>query len=165
MYICPAEQRITYNTTNRIGYREYKSEPKICKDCPLPMQCTQTSNHVKVITRHVWQDANERIDHHRKTPTGKKLYARRKETVERSFADAKQLHGHRYARLRGLDKVKEQCLPSTACQNMKKIAQIRALKTLLSLFRGGLSFSSTIEQSCIALQSFSRQSRVATIVT
>jgi len=132
-YICPAEQRITYNTTNRLGYREYKSDPKICKDCPLLMQCTRSANCTKVLTRHVWQDSKERIDAHRKTAAGKKLYARRKETVERSFADAKQLHGHRYARLRGLDKVREQCLLAAACQNMKKIAQIKARKALLSL--------------------------------
>ncbi|WP_241956433.1 transposase, partial [Marinobacter maroccanus] len=54
------------------------------------------------------------------------LYKRRQETVERSFADAKQLHGHRYARLRGLSKVREQCLLAAAAQNMKKIAQILA---------------------------------------
>lgn len=46
--------------------------------------------------------------------------------MERSFADAKQLHGHRYAGLRGLSKVKEQCLLAAAAQNMKKIAQILA---------------------------------------
>ena len=134
-YICPAERRITYNTTNRIGYREYKSDPNICKVCPLLMQCTRSANHIKVITRHVWQDSKERIDAHRLTPAGKRLYARRKETVERSFADAKQLHGHRYARLRGLDKVKEQCLLSAACQNMKKIAQMKARKAFLSIVR------------------------------
>ena len=135
VYICPAEQRISYNTTNRVGYREYKSDPKICKRCPLLMQCTRSANHIKVLTRHVWQDSKERIDAHRNTDTGKKIYGRRKETVERSFADAKQLHGHRYARLRGLDKVREQCLLAAACQNMKKIAQIKARKALLSLLR------------------------------
>jgi transposase len=135
VYICPAEQRITYNTTNRLGYREYKSEPKTCRRCPLLMQCTRSANHTKVITRHVWQGSKERIDQHRLTDIGKKLYARRKETVERSFADAKQLHGHRYARLRGLDKVKEQCLLSAACQNMKKIATHKARKALLSFVR------------------------------
>lgn len=133
VYICPAEQRITYNTTNREGYREYKSDPDLCKDCPLLMQCTRSANHVKVITRHVWQDAKERVDAHRKTAVGKKIYARRKETVERSFADGKQLHGHRYARLRGLDKVQQQCLLSAACQNMKKIAMHKAKKAFLSL--------------------------------
>ncbi len=133
VYICPAEQRVTYNTTNRLGYREYKSDPKTCKRCPLLMQCTRSANHTKVLTRHVWQDSKERIDQHRLTDVGKKLYARRKETVERSFADAKQLHGHRYARLRGLDKVKEQCLLSAACQNMKKIATHKARKAFWSL--------------------------------
>ncbi len=135
VYICPAEQRIRYSTTNRIGYREYKSDPKVCKDCPLLMQCTRSANHVKVITRHVWQEAKERVDAHRQPPAGYKIYARRKETVERSFADGKQLHGHRYARLRGIDKVQEQCLLSAACQNMKKIAQIKVRKAFLSLFR------------------------------
>ena len=76
----------------------------------------------KVVTRHVWQDAKERIDANRLTAWGKALYKRRKETVERSFADAKQLHGHRYARLRGLKGVIEQCLLAAAAQNIKKIA-------------------------------------------
>jgi transposase len=133
VYVCPAEQRITYNTTNRIGYREYKSDPRICKDCPLLLQCTRSANHTKVLTRHIWQDSKERIEQHRLTDVGKKIYARRKETVERSFADAKQLHGHRYARLRGLDKVKEQCLLAAACQNMKKIATHKARKAFWSL--------------------------------
>ena len=53
--------------------------------------------------------------------------------MERSFADSKQLHGHRYARLRGLPKVQEQCLLSAACQNMKKIAMHKARKAFLSL--------------------------------
>jgi hypothetical protein len=42
--------------------------------------------------------------------------------VERSFADAKQLHGHRYARMRGLVRAAEQCLLAAAAQNNKKIA-------------------------------------------
>ena len=141
VYICPAEQRITYNTTNRIGYREYKSDARICKDCPLLMQCTRSANHTKVLTRHVWQDSKECIDKHRLTDVGKRIYTRRKETVERSFADAKQLHGHRYARLRGLDKVKEQCLLSAACQNMKKIAKVKARKALYSLVYGLFGFN------------------------
>lgn len=40
--------------------------------------------------------------------------------MERSFADEKQLHSHRYARSRGLRRVSGQYLP--AAQNMKKIA-------------------------------------------
>jgi hypothetical protein len=53
---------------------------------------------------------------------GKRIYKRRKETVERSFADAKQLHGHRYARYRGLRRVQQQALLAATAQNIKKIA-------------------------------------------
>ncbi|MEG3641662.1 transposase, partial [Magnetococcus sp. PR-3] len=109
------------------GYRQYHSAPKVCKRCALLFRCTQSANHTKVLTRHVWEESKERINANRYTPWGKQIYKRRKETVERSFADAKQLHGYRYARMRGLSKVREQCLLTAACQNMKKIALIRAL--------------------------------------
>lgn len=138
-YRCPQGQPLIYATTNRLGYREYKSNPAHCKHCPLLSQCTRSANHVKVLTRHVWQDSKDRTDSYRLTPWGKALYKRRQETVERSFADAKQLHGHRYARLRGLSKVREQCLLAAAAQNMKKIAQILArLLWLKSLAIPGL---------------------------
>lgn len=125
-YRCPNGQMLAYATTNREGYREYKSNPVLCRSCPLLASCTSSANAVKVVTRHVWQDAKDHVELNRLTPWGKRLYGRRKETVERSFADAKQLHGHRYARLRGLAKVAEQCLLAAACQNMKKIALILA---------------------------------------
>lgn len=78
------------------------------------------------VIRHVWEDFKETVGAHRLTDKGKALYKRRKETVERSFADAKELHGHRYARFRGLAKVRGQCLLAGACQNMKKIARLLA---------------------------------------
>lgn len=49
-----------------------------------------------------------------------------KEIVERSFADAKQQHGHRYAWFRGLSKVQMQCLLAATVQNMKKMALLAA---------------------------------------
>lgn len=133
VYVCPRGQTLHYRTTNRHGYREYASSPDQCRSCPMKGQCTRSTNHIKVVTRHVWQDHKDRIDAHRLEEKGKQIYARRKETVERSFADAKELHGHRYARFRGLAKVRGQCLLAAACQNMKKIARLlaRALLHLL----------------------------------
>lgn len=135
VYHCPNQQTLHYRTTNRLGYREYASDPKHCSACPQRSQCTRSQNHTKVVTRHVWQEAKERIDAHRLEEKGKRLYARRKETVERSFADAKQLHGHRYARYRGLAKVKGQCLLAGACQNMKKMAMLLAKAFLRLIWR------------------------------
>ena len=123
-YTCPQGQVILYNTTNRVGYREYHSQANQCVQCPSKDRCTQSQNGVKVIVRHVWEDSKETVNANRLTDTGKRIYKRRKETVERSFADAKELHGHRYARFRGLAKVRAQSLLAAACQNMKKMAQL-----------------------------------------
>ena len=87
------------------------------------------------MTRHVWQDDLEQADAFTKTPAGKQLYAWRKQTVERSFADAKQLHAFRYARMLGIANMREQAFLTAAVQNMKKMAMlcwspIRAFFTL-----------------------------------
>jgi transposase len=125
-YRCPQGQLLTYATTSRTGYRHYTSDPAICRACPLLASCTSNAGATRLITRHVWADARERADANRLTPWGKRIYKRRKETVERSFADAKQLHGHRYARFRGLLAVTCQCLLAAAAQNIKKIAMALA---------------------------------------
>ena len=122
VYLCPNGQLLSYRTTTRQGYRQYHSDPAQCRNCELRRQCTRSRNMTKIVARHVWQASRERVDSHRLEPRGKAIYARRKETVERSFADAKQLHGHRYARMRGLSNVREQCLLAATAQNMKKIA-------------------------------------------
>jgi len=121
-YVCPEGRSLSYATTDRDGYRHYRSDPEVCRTCPLLASCTSNAKAERTITRHVWQDARDRADAHRLTPWGKAVYKRRKETVERSFADAKQLFGHRYARFRGLARVAAQCLLAAAAQNIKKIA-------------------------------------------
>lgn len=122
VYICPNQQELTYRTTTREGYREYKSDSKKCINCPLLSQCTRSKNKVKVVTRHVWEEHKEKVRLNRLSKSGKMLYKFRKEKVERSFADSKELHGLRYCRLRGVEKATEQVLLTGACQNMKKIA-------------------------------------------
>lgn len=121
-YVCPANCILPYRTTNREGYREYASTPSKCRKCHFLPKCTGSKSCMKIVTRHIWEESRERMNRNRLSDSGKAIYARRKETVERSFADSKELHGHRYARLRGLNKVKEQCLLCAAVANMKKIA-------------------------------------------
>ncbi len=122
LYVCPQEQELPYRTTDRHGYRHYASNPKICAECPMLRQCTRSKNHRKLLTRHIWEDSKEQVRLNRLSKSGKRLYRKRKETIERSFADAKQLHGFRYCRLRGLRNVAEQALMTATVQNMKKIA-------------------------------------------
>lgn len=122
VYLCPGGSILTYRTTNREGYREYRSNPGLCASCHLLDRCTHSRNKVKTVTRHVWEDAREWVKKNTLNQKGKELYKRRKETIERSFADAKELHGLRYARFRGLRKVTEQCLLTATAQNIKKMA-------------------------------------------
>lgn len=122
VYRCPEGQALRYATTNRQGYRHYQSDPAWCRRCPRLAECTRNDKQQKTVTRHVWEAAKERVNRHRLEPKGQQVYLRRKETVERSFADAKQLHGYRYARMRGLAGMREQALLSAAAQNLKKMA-------------------------------------------
>ncbi len=42
VYLCPNQTVLNYATTNRDGYREYKSDGSKCKDCPYLEKCTRT---------------------------------------------------------------------------------------------------------------------------
>lgn len=122
-YICPWFQTLEYSTTNREGYREYKSIGAICEKCPYLAQCTQSKNHVKVVTRHVWEEYMDQVEEIRHTTGMKEIYAKRKETIERVFADGKEKHGMRYTQYRGLDRVKMELTLMFACMNLKKMAR------------------------------------------
>jgi len=122
IYLCPQKHELRYATTDREGYRQYKSDPSHCQNCPLLKDCTRSKNKQKVVTRHVWQDSKEWVKQNGRSHSGKYLYRLRYQTIERSFADAKELHGLRYCRFRGKNKVLEQALMTAICQNIKKIA-------------------------------------------
>ncbi|MCY8235569.1 IS1182 family transposase [Priestia endophytica] len=121
-YLCPEGQILSYRTTTRDGYRQYASHPQFCKTCPLLESCTQSQNYTKVIHRHMWQDYIEETEHLRHTNLNRRLYAKRKETIERVFADAKEKHGMRWTTLRGLKKVSMQAMLTLAAMNLKKLA-------------------------------------------
>jgi len=120
--ICPENQVLKYATTNREGYRAFKSDPKVCKHCPSRAQCTESKSHQKVVTLHVWNDYLERAEDVRYSLWGKTIYGRRKETIERVFADAKEKHAMRYTQYRGWARLRTQVLLTFACMNLKKLA-------------------------------------------
>ena len=130
-YICPNNKILKYTTTNRDGYREYKSNRCDCKNCPHIKQCTESKQNVKVVTRHVWENYIEQVEDIRHTVGIKEIYKLRSETIERVFADAKEKHGMRYTQYRGLDKVKMELNLLFACMNLKKLANWLDRKGLL----------------------------------
>ena len=103
--ICPENQVLNFSTTNRDGYKEFNSNPKICEKCPSIATCTKSKTHQKTVTKHIWNDYLEISEDIRHTPKYRELYEKRKETIERVFADAKEKHAMRFTLHRGLAQV------------------------------------------------------------
>lgn len=120
--ICPEYQVLNYSTTNRDGYREYKSDARLCAKCPTRERCTHSKDCVKTVQRHIWKDYEELADDARYTPKYQDLYKQRKETIERVFADAKEKHAMRYTQYRGLAQVTNWVKLKFAAMNLKKLA-------------------------------------------
>jgi len=128
-YLCPENQELTYRTTTRDGYQEYKSNPTICVNCPLLSVCTESQNHQKVVTRHVWKEALEICEDIRHQSGMKERYHKRKETIERLFGTAKEYHNLRYTREKGKSKMEDKVGLTLACLNIEKMVKMMARKS------------------------------------
>ena len=72
---------------------------------------------------HIWQEYLDLVEQLRRTERGKEIYAMRKETIERVFADAKEKHAMRYTHHRGLARVKSWVRLKYVAMNLKKLAE------------------------------------------
>lgn len=111
---------LSYNTTDKNGYKQYKSNKEKCKNCPLRDQCTKSKNCQKVITRHIWEEYKEKANENRYIQLLKDNYPLRKETLKRTFGDCKEQHGLRFIRVRGLLKNEQNATMIFACYKLKK---------------------------------------------
>ena len=131
-YICPNDQILRYVTTNRHGYKEYKSCGTTCASCPYLGQCTESKDHIKLITRHVWEEYMEMCEDIRHRVGMKELYSQRKETIERLFGTAKEHHGFRYTQMIGKARMEMKVGLTYACLNLKKLAKMKHQRELLN---------------------------------
>ena len=120
--ICPCGKALRHTTTDKEGKRVYRSTPKECRDCPNKVLCGANEKGQKLHQRHIWQEYLDLVEQLRKTDYGKELYSKRKETVERVFADAKEKHAMRYTHHRGLARVTRWVRLKYAAMNLKKLA-------------------------------------------
>lgn len=94
----------------------------ICKDCPTMEKCTKSKSCQKTVTRHIWNEYIELAENARHTPKYKELYKKRKEKIERVFADTKEKYAIRYTPYRGLTAVRNWVRLKFATMNLKKFA-------------------------------------------
>ena len=83
--ICPNNQVLPYVTTTREGYRQFKSDPNVCRSCPDLSCCTESRVHQKVVQKHIWEDYLEKAEDFRHSAKGKATYTMRGET-KREFS-------------------------------------------------------------------------------
>lgn len=131
-YLCPENHILSYYTTNREGYREYSSCGETCAKCRSLHKCTESKEHRKVVTRHVWEEYIEKAEDIRHTIGNKQIYEIRKETIERIFGTAKEQHGFRYTQYKGKARMEMKAGLTFACMNLKKLARILAQREVKS---------------------------------
>ena len=121
-YICPQGERLRHTTSDRDGKRSYRSTPEKCRNCPCKRNCGANEKGQKLLTTHIWQEYLDLVEALRKTELDKEIYAMRKETIERVFADAKEKHAMRYIHHSGLAAVTRWVRLKYAAMNLKKMA-------------------------------------------
>lgn len=133
-YICPQGGILRHTTTNKDGKRTYRSTPQNCRHCLYKVLCGANQKGQKVLTTHIWQEYLDIVEQLRKTQRGKEIYAMRKETIERVFADAKEKHAMRYTHHRGLARVTNWVRLKYAAMNLKKFAVWRWRRPIFHSF-------------------------------
>lgn len=121
-FLCPKGHELRHTTTSKEGKRTYRSTTKICRECPCRTACGANEKGQRILTTHIWQEFLDLVEQLRKTARGKEIYAMRKETIERVFADAKEKHAMRYTHHRGLARVTAWVRLKYTAMNLKKLA-------------------------------------------
>jgi len=125
VYHCPQGETLPRRTAS---YREkkvvYRADAAVCNACPVKAACT-ASEHGREMGRPFDADYLDRVRSYHATEEYKKAMRKRKVWIEPLFGEAKQWHGMRQFRLRGLKKVNMEGLFIAAGQNLKRLLSLQ----------------------------------------
>jgi transposase len=118
-YRCPQGQPLPRRKTK---YTEaevmYRADAATCNACPVKTACT-ASDHGRIVHRSFHAEYLEKVRAYHATEAYRKAMRKRKVWVEPLFAEAKEWHGLRRLRLRGLRNANIQGVMIAAGQNLK----------------------------------------------
>ena len=119
-YRCPEGHPLPRRTAK---YTEeatvYRANAATCNACPVKAACT-TSDRGRTLQRSFYADYLERVQAYHETAAYQKAMRKRAVWVEPLFGEAKQWHGLRQFRLRGLENVNIEGLLVATGQNLKR---------------------------------------------
>jgi len=130
-YICPAGEHLELydrqGPRNGIDWR-YRASRQTCQACAYFSQCVSSKTNGRQVSRNVRSEYRRWADECLSDHERRSLMARRRATVEGSFADAANNHGFKRARWRGHAMVEIQNLMIAAIQNLRKLVGASATR-------------------------------------
>ncbi len=106
VYLCPQGESLRrFRRSFREERAQYRAAAAVCNACPLKAACTP-SDAGRVVHRSFHADYLDRVRGYHETEEYKRAMRKRKIWIEPLFGEAKQWHGMRQFRLRGLSKVR-----------------------------------------------------------
>jgi transposase len=120
-YRCPGGETLRFRThkfTERV--RLYQAPAAACNACALKVSCTVSAKG-RLVTRSLDEAYLERVRGYHTTESFAKAMRKRQVWVEPLFAEAKDWHGLRRFRLRGLTNVNIEGVLVAAGQNLKRL--------------------------------------------
>jgi transposase len=125
VYYCPGDAMLRFLSQSDATHRRiYQAPAAACKICALREQCT-ISPRGRRISRNLDEAYLDRVrDYHTTEPYARAM-RKRNVWVEPLFAEAKDWHGLRRFRLRGLERVNSEALLVAAGQNLKRLLSHR----------------------------------------
>ncbi len=123
-YRCPeGHYHYPYEKVERGSVRRYRVTGGHCRHCPMSQQCIPDSQkfRARFVYRGVHQDEVDAVRRRQSTTAFRKRLTERKWKIEGLFGEAKQNHGLRRSRYRGLSKVQIQFYLIAIALNCKRV--------------------------------------------
>jgi DDE family transposase len=123
--ICPQGELLRFRGMDYPNdSKQYRARAATCQGCVVRRACTNNQQG-RLIRRSLYADYLDRVRAYHQTPAYKKAMRKRGVWIEPLFAEAKQWHGLRRFRVRGLPNGNMQALLIATGQNLKRYLAAR----------------------------------------
>jgi transposase len=142
-FTCPMGEVLILRTLQRTEtgvYREYRSDSKICRQCPNREKCLSPSQKSRKIQVNIFQHIVDR--HHYADSSEEYDVAMRKRQIlaEGTFAAQKAYHNLKGLHRRGIEAAEEHCLMSAIAINLKRLVKHAGVGRSISIIYHYLRF-------------------------
>jgi transposase len=133
-YLCPEGHKMIFlseqfDKERGKYFRLYKGQS--CKDCPVRNKCTKRKYGIRFVKKFPYEKERKAMEEKMRTLEAKKIYDRRKETVEPTFGNIKENQGMLSFLTRNLKNVKTEFNLACIGNNLQRIKTLRINKTIL----------------------------------